>query len=136
MSQSQHILTTSVFAKKAGVSAGTVLKWLRSGKIDGHKKNGKWLIAEEEISKVAPFEKTRAQATMPVKSKPAPKVSALQPGGSTYSVAAFSKMTYLTEFGVRLWLKTGRLISATDDTGRRGVNAASLDQPLIKRLLR
>ncbi len=136
MSQSQDFLTTQGFAKKAGVSASTVSKWLRSGKIDGQKKNGRWLIAENEISKVATSQKKHTHVATQPKATPDPKPAVSQSGGSTYSVEAFSQITYLTEYGVKLWLRTGRLISAMDDSGRPGVDASSLDQPHIKRLLR
>ena len=132
MSQPQNFLTTQAFAKIAGVSAATVSKWLRNGTIDGRKKNGKWFIAEKEKSKVAASEKNRTQAA---KSEPAPKAAG-RTDGATYSVEAFSARTYLTEFGVKLWLKTGRLTGTRDDAGRPGVAAASLDHPHIKRLLR
>jgi hypothetical protein len=45
-------------------------------------------------------------------------------------------MTYLTEYGVRLWLKQGRLDGAVDAQGNLRVNATSLEKPLVKRLVR
>lgn len=136
MSTPQNLLTTQAFAKKAGVSTGTVSKWLRSGKINGQKKNGRWLISEDEIAKSASPQKTRKQTPPKAKSEAASKPAAPQSKGSAYSVEAFSEMTYLTEYGVKLWLKNGKLISAMDDAGQLAVDAASLDQPHIKRLLR
>lgn len=136
MSQPQDLLTTQAFAKKVNVSAATVSKWLRSGKLNGQKINGKWFVAEVELSKAPTSEKKRAQSTMPHKTKPAPKAAASQSDGSGFSVEAFSAMTYLTEYGVKLWLKTGRLMGVMDDKGQPGVAASNLDQPHIKRLLR
>ena len=45
-------------------------------------------------------------------------------------------MTYLTEFGVRDWLKKGLLKGTRSEDGEWYVDAASLENPNIKRLLR
>ncbi len=134
MPQSQDFLTTRMFAEKAGVSTGTVSKWLRSGKIIGQKKNGIWRIAAAEMSKIAGPSQTHSTDTPQTKAASPPEAS--RSSASCYSVEDFSRMTYLTEYGVRLWLKTGRLIGTTDDLGNPAVAAASLDRPDVKRLLR
>jgi hypothetical protein len=54
----------------------------------------------------------------------------------TYSVAEFSAMTYLTDFGVMDWLKKGRIKGIQDETGEWRIDAANLEITNIKRLLR
>ncbi len=55
---------------------------------------------------------------------------------NTYSVAEFSAMTYLTDFGVLDWLKKGRLKGIRNEDGEWRVDAVSLELPNLKRLLR
>ncbi len=135
MSLANEPISTRIFAQKAGVSVSTVSKWLRSGKIRGQKKNGKWSVSPEELSKVPPRGK-------PVAASPAdrtgaePKSAPLKPGDTVFSIEQFSAMTYLTDFGVRKWLKQGRLRGAVDPSGNPGVDPSNLDDPMIKRLLR
>ena len=124
MSISTNPLSTGEFAKKAGVSTSTVSKWLRDGKIRGEKKKGRWVISESEL---AGLEK-EPQAGPGARS---PKAS-----DQVLTIEQFSAMTYLTEFGVRKWLKQGRLKPAVDPSGNAGVDAANLENPLIKRLVR
>jgi len=141
MSGSKDSLTTQQFAMKAGVSASTVSKWIRTEKIKGEKRDGKWLIPAAEISKIstspspkdtpgkaaaAPQEKMPSQAPPPT-----PKA-----GNKSYSVKEFSDLTYLTEFGVEKWLREGRLIPATDASDQPRVDASNLDRPTVKRLIR
>ena len=134
MSLSQTTISTREFAQKAGVSTSTVSKWLRSGIIIGQKKKGKWLISSEELTKVQPVRGTRtSSATTPktesISSRP-------KANGTVFTVEQFSTMTYLTEFGVKKWLKEGRLVGAVDDSGTLCVDAVNLDNPMIKRLVR
>jgi excisionase family DNA binding protein len=141
MSGSKDSLTTQQFAKKAGVSASTVSKWIRTKKIKGEKKDGKWLIPAAEISKIstAPSPKTTPgnaaaalQGNKPSEApSPAPKA-----GAKSYSIKEFSELTYLTEFGVEKWLREGRLIPANDGSGQPRVDACNLDRPTVKRLVR
>jgi excisionase family DNA binding protein len=124
-------MTTREFAEKAGVSASTVSKWLRSGKIKGRKKGGKWMIPQSEWSKI----ETRPGESFTTSSgKPSPAPS--RTGETVFTIERFSEMTYLTEFGVRKWLREGKLQPAVDDAGNPGVDAANLDKPSIKRLIR
>jgi len=53
-----------------------------------------------------------------------------------YSLAEFVNMTYLTETGVRQWLKQGRLSGRQSETGEWMIDAANLDAPYMKRLVR
>ncbi len=136
MSSSKDSLTTTEFAKKAGVSTSTVSKWLRTKKITGTKKGGKWRIAASEIDKVSTASPRKA-AVAPQKKGPAAATPAKSKTGSkSYSIKEFSDLTYLTEYGVKKWLKEGRLVPAQDASGEPRVDASSLDQPGDKRLIR
>jgi excisionase family DNA binding protein len=132
MSADQPLVSTREFAEKAGVSTSTVSKWLRTGKIEGIKQGGKWRISPEELSKVsaAPAEGVEPAA------KPQQPPAESQSGPEAISVGKFCEMTYLTEFGVRLWLREGRLKPAVDASGNPAVASSSIDDPMVKRLLR
>ena len=132
MSSSEGFLTTQQFAQKAGVSASTVSKWIRTEKIKGEKKGGKWFIPEAEISNISA---TSPQKEVSEKVPAAPKKKRAA-GAKSYSIREFSELTYLTEYGVEKWLKEGRLIPAADGSGRLRVDASSLDHPAVKRLVR
>ncbi len=136
MSGSKDFLTTTEFAKKAGVSTSTVSKWLRTQKITGEKKGGKWAISADEMAKVssaAPIAKTAdTQKKSPATGAPTKSKA----GAKSYSIKEFSDLTYLTEFGVEKWLKQGRLVPAQDASGQPRVDASSLDSPAVKRLIR
>ncbi len=75
-------------------------------------------------------------------SPPAPRTAAApQPAtaahpGQSYSVAEFSAMTYLTEFGVCDWLRKGRLQGTRSDDGEWRIDAANLEAPHMKNLVR
>lgn len=137
MPGSQDHLSTQEFAKKAGVSASTVSKWLRTNKITGQKKSGKWIISPSELSKVtsspqsgnAPKSSRAASLKVSPSSKP-------KSGTKNYTIEEFSEMTYLTAYGVEKWLKEGRLASVSDDFGQPMVSADNLDQPHVKKLIR
>ena len=136
MTKSDALLTTREFAQKAGVSAGTVSKWLRKGTINGEKNSGKWLIAAAELSKLA----QNPDNTSPTSEQPAslPHAGSPEAGaeGTSYSIQEFSDMTYLTPWGVQQWLKEGRLKKIVDAEGQLRVDGFNLDNPDIKRLLR
>jgi predicted site-specific integrase-resolvase len=136
MSGSQDHLSTQEFAKKAGVSASTVSKWLRTEKINGQKKNGKWIISSTELSKVT-FSHTdntqkKSGSTSPKESLPSKPES----GKKNYTIQEFSQMTYLTPYGVKKWLKEGRLEGESDEFGKLLVSADNLDKPYVKKLIR
>jgi predicted site-specific integrase-resolvase len=137
MSSSQEFLTTQEFAQKTGVSTSTVSKWLRTDKIKGQKKSGKWMIPADEISKVTTPPKDQAQKTQTQSAgKPAAETSKPKADAKAYTVKEFSDMTYLTEFGVQKWLKQGRLIAAKGESGQPMVDSSNLEAPDIKRLVR
>lgn len=136
MAGSKEHLSTQEFAKQAGVSAGTVSKWLRTDKISGEKKNGKWIISSTELTKVTSSQKGGAKkATSPPPPSGSPSPTP-KPGAKNFTVQEFSEMTYLTESGVRKWLKEGRLAGTSDESGQHLVSASNLDLPHMKRLIR
>jgi hypothetical protein len=99
--------------------------------------------SQPKKSKPAPNKKTsksvpkKAAATKksapPQKAKPAKGTAS---AAKAYSLAEFVKMTYLTEKGVKAWLKQGRLSGRQNETGEWMVDAANLDAPYVKRLVR
>jgi len=54
----------------------------------------------------------------------------------TFSVVEFSEMTYLTLKGVNEWLNQGKLKGEKDENGNWLVDAASLQLPFMKKLIR
>lgn len=160
MPKSQQLLTTRQFAEKAGVSSATVSGWIRSGKIKGRKDGNKWLIAEGELKntqsekashstpkvpaqkKNAPPSKKDAKAaklkpaSKPDKTKATEKIAKSSPSGKSFSVDEFSEMTYLTVYGVKQWLKEGRIAGAADASGQMRIDASNLENALVKRLVR
>ena len=136
MAKSDLLLTTREFAQKAGVSTGTVSKWLRQGTINGMKTNGKWSISADELSKVTPMPAVPSIATAaPASPRPAPSAKT-GPEAKTFTVQEFSDMTYLTPWGVQKWLNEGRLKATVDAGGQIRIDGSNLDNPYVKRLLR
>ena len=87
--------------------------------------------------KSAPPKKTKPAAAKksapPQKAKPSKtKTSAAK----TIPLADFVSMTYLTENGVKEWLKQGRLTGLQADSGEWMIEAANLEVPDVKRLIR
>ena len=90
--------------------------------------SGKKTTAEAKKQKDQIQKQSLPTATDPTPPKTDPK--------KTYSVAEFSAMTYLTDFGVMDWLKKGRIRGEQDETGQWRIDAANLEVTNIKRLLR
>jgi len=79
------------------------------------------------------------KAAPPVKKIAAEKETAESKAKKTtksYSIAEFADMTYLTENGVRMWLKQGLLKGQQDAGGEWQIDASNLDVPNVKRLVR
>ena len=85
-------------------------------------------------AKKAPKETKKAPAKT-IKTTAEPKKTPAQTK-KTYSVSEFSEMTYLTLKGVNDWLKQGKLKGEKDEKGNWLVDAASLQLPLMKKLIR
>ncbi len=152
MATRSQLLTTGEFASQAGIASSKVSKLIRDGKIKAEKKSGKWMISSSEVTvaqdlskKAKPAPKKKASKTAPEKAtvakKPAPSEKTKPAKGTAsaakaYSLAEFVNMTYLTETGVRQWLKQGRLTGLQNETGEWMIDAANLDTPYVKRLVR
>ena len=89
--------------------------------------------------KSAPPKKAKPAAAKklapPKKAKPA-KAKIKTSTAKTIPLADFVSMTYLTENGVKEWLKQGRLTGLQADSGEWMIEAANLEVPDIKRLMR
>jgi hypothetical protein len=64
------------------------------------------------------------------------KVGARAKKTKSFSVAEFADLTYLTENGVMQWLQQGLLQGQQDAKGGWQVDAANLEVPNVKRLVR
>ena len=153
MAKQDQFLTTGEFASKIGISTSTVLKLIREKKISAEKKAGKWLISPDQL-KAKAVKELRKSGKKPAGKKTvksAPKqITSIKPASAkkeapatskkttnkTYSIAEFASLTYLTEFGVQEWLKEGRLTGQQAPGGEWQIEAANLDAPAIKHLVR
>jgi hypothetical protein len=131
MGQNDPLLTAKEFATRSGLSVAHVTKMLREKKIKGHKQSGKWMIPASAL-------KDTGDAPAPAKpqKKAPPKAAKPSAAAQGMSVSEFSAKTYLTEAGVIQWLKKGRLKGTLTPGGDWQVDAASLDLPAVKHLLR
>ena len=136
MSKPDNSLTAQEFAQKAGVSATTVSKWLREGTIVGKKISGKWSISSNELVKITPPGKVTPNPSAPPVPKSGPQSPKATTAAESYSIREFADMTYLTEYGVQKWLKEGRLKKVVDADGQIRIDASSLENPHVKRLVR
>ena len=89
---------------------------------------------KKKASKAVPKKSAAAKKSAPPKkAKPAKaKTSTAKP----IPLADFVSMTYLTENGVKEWLKQGRLTGLQADSGEWMIEAANLELPDVKRLMR
>jgi len=153
MTKKDQYLTTGEFASKAGIRTSSVTKLIRQGKIKAEKKSGKWMISPDQLKAKAvqdaikPGKKTAVKKTgkstgkKATSKKPTPTrqkkpAQARTTAGKMYTVAEFAAMTYLTELGVKEWLKQGRLTGLQAAGGEWQVDAASLELPGVKQLVR
>jgi hypothetical protein len=159
MAKKSKMLTTKEFSQLSGVSVSTLNKWIRDEKIKAKKESGRWMIAEEQLKAkaVKDFSGSASVKTAAGAQKKSPKppkrladvakktkktakpdkAPKKTPAGTkTYSVDEFSQLTYLTDFGVRQFLKQGRLKGEIDSGGTWKVFAENLHDPLIQHLLR
>jgi len=151
MDKDNQVLTTREFASRAGLQVSKVSKLIRQGKIEAEKKSGKWLIHPNQLQTKtvqgsdkggkptpkkkaikAPHKKAATSATKSVSTAKRIENSA----GRAYTVSEFVEMTYLTELGVERWLKQGRLTGQQNEKGDWLVDAANLQVPDVKRLVR
>ena len=153
MTEIDQFLTTGEFASKTGLATSSVTKMIRAGKIKAQKRSGRWMISPDQLkteavknsSKSARKASRKKTVKSPENKTTVKKLAAIpkdEPdkvktaGGKMFSVAEFADMTYLTEFGVMEWLKQGRLRGLQVAGGEWKVEAANLETPDVKRLLR
>ena len=132
MAASNDMLTTQQFAEKASVSASTVSKWLRAGKINGVKEGRKWMISADQLSQVSASQ----EPTTKTKPTDAASTAPAKAGKKGYSIEQFSEITYLTPLGVERYLKEGRLSGTRETSGEWVVDKANLEKSDIKHLVR
>lgn len=163
MAQKTRSLTTREFSRHTSIPISTVGRLIREGKIKAIKASGKWKIAESQLktSVVKEFSQVRkpkpamtrdgdarkkaAKSSSPSQEKKQTAVAAQKqadhpkipgPSAKDYSVAEFSQLTYLTDFGVVDFLKKGRLKGMRDPNGNWRVLAENLKNPSIRHLIR
>ncbi|MDJ0720283.1 MAG: helix-turn-helix domain-containing protein [Desulfobacterales bacterium] len=129
MGASKPFLSSREFAEQSGLPVSKVTKLLRDGSLKGQKQGRQWIIPADELDRLAA---PLPEAPSPAAAQPTP--AARRTRG--YSVAEFSAMTYLTESGVLDWLKKGRLKGTQSENGDWRVDAANLDTPHMKHLVR
>ena len=153
MAKQDQFLTTGEFASKAGIPASSATKLIREGKIKAEKKSGKWMISPDQLKAQTVKDlskpgkkpggkkafkpankKATVQKTAPTKKDKSAK--ARTTAGKMFTVTEFAGMTYLTEFGVKEWLKQGRLSGKQDTGGEWKIDSANLEIPGVKRLVR
>ncbi len=133
MAGNKKTLTTAEFSQITRIPVPTITKMLRLNKIRGEKRSGKWVIEESELKNAAvAAQKDRKKSS----DGPDPLSNPPPDAKKGYDIESFARMTYLTEKGVRQWLKTGRLSGSTDANGEIAVDAANLNRPELKHLIR
>ena len=87
----------------------------------------------KKVTAKAKKTKAPAKKTAAPKKKAAPKSAKAT---TSFSVAQFADMTYLTENGVMEWLQQGRLKGQQNAKGDWQVDASNLEVPSVKRFVR
>ena len=123
LNSKDKFITPKQYAQATGLSVGKVTQMLRDGQLAGAKSGNRWQIPADTLLETS----QPVTATEP-STDPAPM--------QRFTVQAFAEMTYLTEQGVKKWLETGRLDGGKDAAGQWYVDAASLERPDVRRLLR
>ena len=151
MAKKSELLTSSEFSSKTGISKSKISKMIREGKIKAEKKSGKWMISPDQLNAkavrkaVKPDQPSPKKKAATSKSKKAPSTAKKSTAATvesaagtkkSFSIAEFVQMTYLTEKGVSEWLKSGRLAGQQNDKGEWRIEAANLEKPDVKRLVR
>ena len=130
-----QFLNTKAFSDITGLSPNLISKYLRNGTLKGEKKSGKWQIPKSELD--APIVKG-ASTSISVKKEAtkAPTPQPSSPSAHSLTVAEFAQKTYLTEKGVVEWIAKGRIQGTKDKNGEWQINADSLEDPAVARLVR
>ena len=133
MAEKDSTLTSAEFSQITGIAVSTINLMLRQGRLRGEKRGGRWSIPTAELqSAVVASRNAPAPAAGPSAS-PASRPAA---ASGQYDVETFARMTYLTEKGVRQWLKIGRLTGGVDADGKAFVSADNLDRSDLRHLIR
>ena len=135
MGAGEKFLTSREYADRSGLSVSKVTKLLREGGLKGRKVAGKWMIPASELDAAASSAASPWKPSTPQKPA-APPPSDAPPAGRTFSIAEFSALTYLTEYGVRDWLKRGILKGIQAEDGESRIDATNLEAPHLKHLVR
>ena len=133
MTENETTLTTAQYSEKTGIAVATVARMLRQGKLRGEKRDGKWAIFASDLLDAGVATKTSGNQAA---ASSDPVVKAPPGQGKTYDVESFARLTYLTETGVRQWLRSGRLSGSTDSSGNPRVDASNLARLEFKHLVR
>ena len=133
MAETEKTLTTGEFSQITGIAVSTITQMLRLDKIRGEKRSGKWAIYESELQHSAVVNQ---KDRMGISSSVGPGLDTPTAAQNACDVETFVQMTYLTEKGVRQWLKTGRLSGRPGADGKVLVDTANLDRPEFQHLIR
>lgn len=133
MNENETTLTTAEYSKKSGLATSTVARMLREGKLRGEKRGGKWAVFASELENGG-AENKQPSVKAPV--RPTPTSANPPSSAKIYDIETFSRLTYLTENGVRQWLRNGRLTGSTDSGGNMNVDASNLERTDFKHLVR
>lgn len=127
MNSKDKFITPKQYAQAAGLSVAKVTQMLRDGQLTGEKVGNRWQI---------PVEATPGAAEAAAASTASPPSDRAPAPSQGFTVQAFAEMTYLTVQGVEKWLREGRLAGARNAAGQWYVDAANLERPDVRRLLR
>ena len=135
MTGKNKMMTTRDYAKKTGLAVSTITQMLREGRLQGIKRRGKWAIDPDQLHPI-PQGESSSEETVQERSTIANGQPVEPSAAGRYDVPTFARMTYLTEEGVRQWLRSGRLSGGVDAEGKPFVDAANLDRPTFRHLVR
>ena len=131
MGDHERTMTTGEFSERTGLSVSTITKMLREGKLSGEKRRGKWAIGPGELQNRSVVDKAQGDPTETDGSR-----TAAPSQTPFFTVEQFARITYLTEYGVRQWLKIGRLTGTADSKGSWRVDAKNLSRPELNHIVR
>ncbi|MGA6926873.1 MAG: helix-turn-helix domain-containing protein [Desulfosarcina sp.] len=133
MADTHKTLTTDEFSTLTGIAVTTVTRMLRQGRLRGEKRGGKWVIPESELARHESVPETDADLSSGGVETPTDPPASSQ---KTLDIEDFARLTYLTPKGVRQWLGNGRLSGVIGADGAQRVDAANLERPELRHLVR
>lgn len=135
MEKKEPTLSTKEFSNITGLPISVITKMLRAGQLIGEKNSGKWVIFKDQRQPISSLNPPHCPGT-DKNALPITLVSTSESLNKNYSISEFSQITYLTEFGVREWLKIGKIKGHMDEKGCWRVDAENLKLPILQHLLR